>query len=290
MFQTPIVWPNVVLFTLYHIIALQGLYYIATLKTNLRTLIWAFLVLVLAGQGITSGVHRLWAHKSYKAKLPLRLFLCLCQTISFQNSIYEWARDHRAHHKFSDTDADPHNINRGFFFAHMGWLLVRKHPQVKIKGQLIDLSDLESDSVVQFQRKYYHVLAPICCFVVPTIVPWYLWEENFYTSFCVCMLRYLMSLHFTWLVNSAAHMWGYKPYDRSIKPSENRVVAKLTMGEGWHNYHHTFPWDYKAAELDTYNGNLSTAFIDLMAQLGWAYDLKTVPLDVVRKRALRTGQ
>ncbi|KYB27107.1 Acyl-CoA desaturase-like protein [Tribolium castaneum] len=283
MFQTPIVWPNVILFILYHAIALQGWYYFITFQTNLRTIFWA-------GQGITSGVHRLWSHRSYKAKLPLRIFLCLCQTISFQNSIYEWARDHRAHHKFSDTDADPHNIKRGFFFAHMGWLLVRKHPQVKMKGQLIDLSDLENDPVVRFQKKYYHVLAPLCCFVVPTMVPWYFWKENFYVSFCVCMLRYLISLHFTWLVNSAAHLWGFKPYDRFIKPSENQIVAKLTMGEGWHNYHHTFPWDYKAAELDSYNGNLSTAFIDLMAKIGWAYDLKTVPLDVIRKRVLRTGQ
>lgn len=77
---------------------------------------------------------------------------------------------------------------------------------------------------------------------------------------------------------------------RYIKPVENRLVSKLTLGEGWHNYHHTFPWDYKAAELDSYNGNVSTAFIDFMAKIGWAYELKTVPLDIIRKRVLRTGQ
>lgn len=73
--------------------------------------------------------------------------------IYFQNSIFEWSRDHRAHHKFSETDADPHNARRGFFFSHIGWLLVRKHPDVKEKGKLIDLSDLKADPVVVIQDR-----------------------------------------------------------------------------------------------------------------------------------------
>ena len=103
--------------------------------------------------GITAGSHRLWCHKAYKAKLPLRIILCVLQTLSFQNSIYEWCRDHRVHHKFTDTDADPHNITRGFFFSHMGWLMMRKHPDVAKMGKLVDMSDLEADPVVQFQKK-----------------------------------------------------------------------------------------------------------------------------------------
>lgn len=75
------------------------------------------------------------------------------QTVAFQNSIHEWSRDHRVHHKYSETHADPHNAKRGFFFAHMGWLLCRKHPALIQKGKGLDLSDLESDSVVMFQKK-----------------------------------------------------------------------------------------------------------------------------------------
>lgn len=108
---------------------------------------------VVASFGITAGAHRLWSHKAYKARLPLRIILMILQTVAFQNSIYEWARDHRVHHKFTDTDADPHNASRGFFFSHMGWLLIRKHPEVKEKGKLIDMTDLERDPVVMFQKK-----------------------------------------------------------------------------------------------------------------------------------------
>jgi len=71
-----------------------------------------------------------------------------------QNHIYEWVRDHRVHHKFTDTDADPHNAKRGFFFSHIGWLLVQKHPDVINKGATVDMSDLEKDAVVVWQRRY----------------------------------------------------------------------------------------------------------------------------------------
>lgn len=107
----------------------------------------------MAAMGITAGAHRLWAHKAYKAKWPMRLLLGIFQTIAFQNHIYEWVRDHRVHHKFTDTDADPHNSKRGFFFSHMGWLMVRKHKDVLIKGKTVDMSDLEKDWVVVWQRK-----------------------------------------------------------------------------------------------------------------------------------------
>ena len=76
---------------------------------------------------------------------------------------------------------------------------------------------------------------------------------------------------------------------RTISPTENTFVAHVAFGEGWHNYHHVFPWDYKAAELGNYKGNLTTSFIDFFARIGWAYDLKTVSREMVEKRVARTG-
>lgn len=110
-------------------------------------------MLYWAGLGVTAGAHRLWAHRSYKARLPLRLFLAAGQCITGQNCIYIWARDHRIHHKYSDTDADPHNVRRGFFFSHVGWLMMKKHPDLKIKGALNDFSDMRADPVVYYQEK-----------------------------------------------------------------------------------------------------------------------------------------
>lgn len=214
----------------------------------------------------------------------------ICQTLAFQNHIYEWVRDHRVHHKFTDTDADPHNAKRGFFFSHIGWLMLKKHSDVKIKGRTVDMSDLEQDRVIQFQKKYYLFLVPLLAFALPVFIPWYFWNENGWVSwYTPGLFRYCLSLNGTWLVNSAAHIWGTKPYDKTIGPSENRGVAFVAFGEGWHNYHHVFPWDYKAAELGNYRLNFTTLVIDCFSKIGWAYDLKTASVEMIEKRAKRTG-
>ncbi|XP_076643231.1 acyl-CoA Delta-9 desaturase [Halictus rubicundus] len=283
-----IVWRNVIAFLYLHVGTVYGLYLVFT-EMKLISTLWFVFVSVSAGIGITAGAHRLWAHRAYKAKWPLRFLLMILQTTAFQNHIYEWVRDHRVHHKFTDTDADPHNAKRGFFFSHMGWLLVRKQPDVMQKGATIDMSDLEKDPIVVWQRRLYIVLMPLFAFIIPMWVPCYFFNEKPLNSWYGCVFRYTVSLHLTWLVNSAAHIWGMKPYDTSIGPTENVSVAILAFGEGWHNYHHVFPWDYKAAELGNYKMNFTTAFIDFFSRIGWAYDMKTVPTAVIEKRAARTG-
>ncbi|XP_071440269.1 acyl-CoA Delta-9 desaturase-like [Hetaerina americana] len=284
-----IVWRNVLVFTYLHLGALYGIYLTCTVA-RFYTFLWSLLITIAAALGITAGAHRLWAHKAYKAKWQLRIILAIFQTIAFQNHIFEWVRDHRVHHKFSETDADPHNANRGFFFSHIGWLLVKKHPDVIRKGKTVDMSDLEEDFVVMWQKRTYLLVMPILCLILPTWIPCYYWNEDPWTSWYVCyVMRYTLSLNGTWLVNSAAHIWGTKPFDKNISPTENIPVAIAAFGEGWHNYHHVFPWDYKAAELGNYRTNLTTAFIDFFAWLGWAYDLKMVPVEMARKRAARTG-
>merc|ERR1711935_867440 len=95
-----------------------------------------------SGIGVTGGAHRLWAHRTYKAHWTIRTFLMLMFSIANQGTIYHWARDHRVHHAKSDTEADPHDITRGFFYAHMGWLLLKKAKAVKIAGKEIDCADL----------------------------------------------------------------------------------------------------------------------------------------------------
>ena len=204
-----IVWRNVIAFIYLHIGALYG-FYLFFNGTKFYTFLWTFAVASAAALGITAGAHRLWAHRTYKAKWPMRFVLMICQTIAFQNHIYEWVRDHRVHHKFTDTDADPHNAQRGFFFSHMGWLLVRKHPDVIKKGATIDMSDLEADPLVVWQRRLYLFLMPLCCFIIPMWVPCYFWGEKPFNSWYSTVFRYTLSLNLTWLVNSAAHIWGHE--------------------------------------------------------------------------------
>lgn len=284
-----LVWRNITLFAYLHFAAVYGLWLMIT-SAKWSTGIFAMGMYTISGLGITAGAHRLWAHRAYKAKWPLRLILMIFNTVAFQDCAMHWARDHRVHHKYSETDADPHNATRGFFFSHVGWLLCRKHPDVIAAGKKLDISDLKNDKILEFQRKYYLILMPLLCFVLPTVIPVYLWGETWTNAwFVATMFRYCFILNVTWCVNSAAHKWGDKPYDKYISPSENKGVAIFALGEGFHNYHHVFPWDYKTAELGNYRMNLTTAFIDFFAKIGWAYDLKTVSQEIIEKRVERTG-
>ncbi|XP_047504459.1 stearoyl-CoA desaturase 4-like [Pieris napi] len=287
-YKHEIVWKNVVVFAILHCLGIWGIKILVTGGVSWKTFAWATVLMICLGQGITSGAHRLFAHRSYKARTPLKLYLTLMQTGSGQNSIYIWVRDHRLHHRYSDTDADPHNSNRGFFFSHIGWLMAKKHPYVKEFGKNIDMSDLKADSMVMFQKKYYWYLYGLIAFFIPVIVPWYM-GETFKNSLLVCYFaRYILQLNGTWLVNSAAHLYGTRPYDKNIQPVESWFVSLLAFGEGWHNYHHTFPWDYKAAELTQFL-NLSAKFIELWEKWGLAYDLKSASPEMVAKRILKVG-
>uniref|UniRef100_A0A3P9PUH2 stearoyl-CoA 9-desaturase n=1 Tax=Poecilia reticulata TaxID=8081 RepID=A0A3P9PUH2_POERE len=282
-----LVWRNIILMGFLHVGALYGLALIPS--ASWLTLGWTAVCYMISALGVTAGAHRLWSHRSYKASVPLRVFLALGNSMAFQNDIYEWARDHRVHHKYSETDADPHNAKRGFFFSHIGWLLVRKHPDVIEKGQKLELGDLKADRVVMFQRRHYKLSVVLLCFLVPMLVPWYFWGESLGVAYFVPgLLRYTVVLNASWLVNSAAHMWGNRPYDKTINPRENPFVAISAIGEGFHNYHHTFPFDYATSEFGC-KVNITTAFINLMCFLGLARDRKRVSRDMIAARIQRTG-
>lgn len=292
-FVTPIRWFNTISISLMHIMATIWLFnYMFLNKRSLKwqTFLFGYIFGLVAGFGVTGGAHRFWCHRSYKATLPLQWILVLCYSVAGQNTIYEWVRDHRVHHKFSETSADPHDANRGFFFSHVGWLMMKKHPDVLKQGVKIDMSDIINDPLVQFHTRHFMLFKILCCWVLPSLVPALCWNETWEVSIMSqAVIRYLLSLNFTWSVNSFAHLWGNKPYDKNIMPVENWGVSVVAMGEGWHNYHHTFPWDYKAAELGI-PMNMTTTILNYFASIGWAYDLKEASPALVRAVAKARGE
>lgn len=205
-----IVWSNAVMFALLHAAVIYGLF----MPKSFTMIAWYLMILWVQGWGITIGAHRLFTHRSFKANARLRAFLIFAQTLAMENSVYEWVRDHRAHHKYVDTNADPHNSKRGFFFSHIGWLMSKKHPDVKKFGRRIDMSDLEADKLVMFQHKYYKTLVlPIGVFF-PTLFCVIVLGESFKVAFFTYAFTFTMGLHSVWLINSGAHMWGSKPFDK----------------------------------------------------------------------------
>ncbi|KAM3965560.1 acyl-CoA Delta(11) desaturase [Aphomia sociella] len=287
-FKNEIKWFTFIAITLYHIIGVYWCYHYA-FPAKWQTLVFALVMYILTGFGITGGAHRLWTHKAYKAKLPMKLLLLTFFASAGQNSLKQWVRDHRVHHKYSDTDADPHNANRGLFFSHIGWLMMKKNNEVLLRGKQIDMSDIDSDPLLGLYERYFGYLKLMLCYVLPTTAGIWLWGENWRCAIAwQCFIRFLGMFHSELTVNSLAHIYGYKPYNKDIPPSENRFVATCTLGEGWHNYHHAFPYDYKAAEhFDLFN--LTTWLIMLSAKIGWAYDLKEATPQSINCIAKRLG-
>lgn len=99
----------------------------------------------------------------------------------------------------------------------MGWLMSKKHPMVIAKGKTIDMSDLEADKLVMFQKKFYKPLYAIFAIAIPVVIPVYFWNESYWNSlFIAYFARYVFLLHITWLINSAAHVYGNKPFDMYV--------------------------------------------------------------------------
>ena len=268
-FKTPINWFMCFYLLGTHILALFGFLYCSWIEFG-----QAIIVYQICGWGVTAGMHRLWSHKSYKAKTPTRFILMLLASMSNQGSIFHWCRDHRIHHKFSDTDADPRDINRGFFYSHIGWLMLKKDKLVKDAGYKLNCDDLMDDWVVALNHKLNPFLDQFMCFVVPGLYG--MWQYNsFIKGFLIFgALRWVMELHATWCVNSVAHTYGYRPY-KNIPPCESFFTSFVANGEGWHNWHHAYPYDYAASEDGILlQWNHTKLLIDCLSMIGQTYDHK----------------
>lgn len=263
----------------YHIrnIAYLGLHHLLACYALWTRPSWETLLHVIAvGQwigmlGITAGAHRLWSHRSYSASFPVRCLYMIANSAAHQGSIYHWVRDHRLHHRYSDTDKDPHSIQRGFFYAHVGWLLETPARQ----DEMPCLDDLDADLVVMAQKRAYPWLSHLCCFGLPTLYGMWWGHSAWHSYLYFGVLRWVLLLHSTWCVNSVSHMFGMRPY-KEIPPSENLFTSVIAMGEGWHNFHHTYPYDYRASEVGRWNP--TTAWIDALAALGLVWNRKTAAI------------
>ena len=285
-----VLWDMVFCMTIFHLFALYGLYLAIFTPMKWQSMLFTAVCAYAGGIGITMGTHRLWTHRAFDATAPVRFVLMLMNCIAFQESIYLWSQNHRVHHKWSDTDRDFTNSRRGFFFAHMGWKMYETHPEV-IKGRkMIDCSDLLADRIVKFQHDYYYYISLPICFIFPTVIPWYFWNEDPLLAFMWCgCTRLAITFHSTWCINSVAHLYGYKPYDSTLHAFEHKFLGPWALGEGWHNYHHAFPRDYRASEIDGWGQNVTTKLIEFLNRFGLTYDLKTVSEEHVARRTERTG-
>ena len=236
---------------------------------------WTFfgIFIVLNGIGIGSGYHRLWSHRTYDAHPILKWFLAIVGGMSLQNSIIVWSARHRVHHRdVDDNDKDPYSIGRGFWFAHIGWML-KDYPSGKIDYSVV--RDLERDPIAAWQHRWYWTLVWTTNVALPMALGWMV--GDFWGVFLLAgVLRLVVSHHVTFFINSLAHIWGSQPYTDENSARDNWVISLVTYGEGYHNYHHMFQQDYRNG-VRWWQFDINKWFIASCAALGLASDLKRVP-------------
>lgn len=273
----------------YHIICFYGIFTFPYFNKK-RTFAWLIVSYSLTMIGLAGGVHRFWAHSSYKAKWPVRLILAIFFYSSGQFKLKTWVKLHRAYHKYTETDADPHNTKRGFFFAHMGWTMLERHPECIKKMRQLNITDIMADPIVKFGDRFYGITVLTCAIILPSLVPIIFWNETYYWAvMSQFFMRTFFTTHVSGLGNSLLHMWGTKPYNRNVNSVNNRIMNIISLGDGWHNYHHSFPTDYKSAEFGFYKFNFVTFLIELLAKIGLVYDLKQSSEALVKMTCERKG-
>lgn len=224
---------------------------------------------------ITAGYHRLFAHPTYRAGWPLRALYLLAGAAAFQGSALQWSAQHRDHHTFTDGARDPYNIKLGFWFAHMGWVVRQTDPDY---GRV---PDLQRDPLVRLQHRVFTPLALAVCFGVPWAIGG-LWQEAWAALLLAGFVRLTLQWHMTFCVNSVAHRFGSQKYSSAHSATGNWWLAFLTWGEMDHNYHHTFPEDFRTGTR-WWDFDPGKWWIAVCAGLGLASDLRRAqPARVVR--------
>ncbi|KAJ9063391.1 stearoyl-CoA 9-desaturase [Entomophthora muscae] len=282
-FWQQINWPQTILLTITPLMAIHG---IRTTELQLKTLLFSIAYYAISALGITAGYHRYHSHRSYQASLIYQVYIMLAGTAAIQGSILCWCRDHRIHHRFTDTEKDPYNASRGLLWSHMGWMIYKKD---STKLGRAEVDDLEADPIVIFQHNYYVPLALFTSFIFPTLVAGVLWGDWKGGYYYAGVVRLVLVHHATFCINSLAHWLGDASFDDKLSPRDYLLTALITMGEGYHNFHHEFPQDYRNA-IKFYQYDPTKWFIYGCSLIGLTYELKVFPDNEVRKGELLMKQ
>jgi sn-1 stearoyl-lipid 9-desaturase len=265
--ENKIQWFTIGSVIVYHALAVWALFTFSWQNLAITAFLWWF----VQSFGLGIGYHRLLSHRGFKTSKSFEYFLTFLASIAMQAGAITWVTSHRIHHAFTDTDSDPHSpIEKGFWWSHIGWIF-------KGAAQLNDEAthkkyspDLMKDKVHVFLNRYY---------VVPTIVLGLIllaiggWSMVLWGIF----LRVVWAWHCTWLVNSAAHLWGTRRFETKEDSKNNGFVALLTWGEGWHNNHHAHPTSARHG-LTWYEFDINWLQLKVLEKIGLIWEMKEFDL------------
>jgi stearoyl-CoA desaturase (delta-9 desaturase) len=243
-------------------------------------LIIAVVMYAISGHGVTVGFHRLFTHSSFRAVRALRVALAIAGSLAIEGPVIRWVADHRKHHRYSDRDGDPHSpwrygetvpaLIKGMWHAHIGWLF---SPEQTSAEQYAP--DLLKDRAIVRVSRFFPALALVSLLApaaVGGLVTWS-WHGALTAFFWGSLVRVALLHHTTWSINSICHAVGERPFRSRDRSGNVWWLAVLSMGESWHNLHHSDP---TAARHGVLRGQIdsSARIIWAFEKLGWVRDVR----------------
>ncbi len=271
-------WPTGLFIIVYHLLLVVALpIFFLHHSVSWQMITISAVLLYASGLGVTVGYHRLYSHPTYRTRPVVEAVILFFATMATQGSALRWSFEHRHHHAFVDTDRDPYSIKKGFWYAHFFWLFQK--PQ-EIDPKVV--ADLMRNPLLRFQHKHYATLM-FATNVLTTLAVGY-WMNDYLGAFLFAWLTRLFFLHhFTWFINSLAHTWGARTFCKELSAVDNYIIALLTFGEGYHNYHHTFANDYRNG-IRWFHFDPTKWIIWTLHKCGLATDLKRIPRHRIQEK------
>lgn len=235
----------------------------------------------LVSFSVTAGYHRCFSHKAYTSHPLLQAYYLFFGAMAMQNSALKWSADHRDHHRYVDKDWDPYSIRRGGLSAHVLWLFFREPSERSYEN----VPDLQSNRLVTWQYRWNNWIGIVAGLGIPTVIG-ALFGRPIGGLLWGGFLRIVVIHHTTFLVNSVAHLYGTRPYTEENSARDNGLLAFITNGEGYHNFHHKFPSDFRNG-VRWYQWDPTKWFISTLHLVGLARDLKATPRPLIEKSLLR---
>lgn len=259
--------------------------------TDMGLLIGMYFVTAL---GITIGFHRLFVHRSFETYTWVKFAFAAIGSMALEGSLFRWVAMHRRHHQHSDMPGDPHTphhsgrgvlgVLRGAWHAHIGWFFEAAPPD--LDEYVKDLNKSRALRIADALWPLWVLLGLVIPGVIGGVVTlsWHgVWTGLIWGG----LVRIFLVHHVTWSVNSACHLWGFRPYKSEDESRNNIVFGILALGEGWHNAHHAFPTSARHG-LRWWQIDVSYYLIRLMSWVGLAWKVR-VPSSEAREKAARNG-
>lgn len=257
-----------------HALAVAAVLYMCLVEFSWWTLGLGLFYSWICTLSISAGYHRLFSHPTHRAHAVLRAMYLFFGAASIQNSALKWSSDHRIHHGQVDRKDDPYNIRKGLWWAHMGWVL-----HAAPEPDFANVPDLKKDKLVMLQHRYYLLTAILSAGVLPLCLG-FLWGDPIGALLVAGFLRLVLEWHSTFSINSIAHKIGSRPYSLANSARDSFLTALVTMGEGYHNFHHRFANDYRNG-VRWFHFDPTKWWVWTMSKLNLTWDLKRASREAI---------